>query len=47
MKINGKVLAMAFILTLACWAIAYALTSEQILQSIFVPASNSIRVAIQ
>lgn len=47
MKINGKALAIAFFATLTLWAIAHALTSDQILQSIYIPASNSIRVVQQ
>lgn len=42
---NGKVVGLAFIVTLAIFAIAYAITTDQIWSNIYVPgATPSLRV---
>lgn len=44
MKINGKALAMAFIVTIACYAIGWAITVDQIWQAVYNSANQTLRV---
>ncbi len=41
--INRKAMGMAFIVTLACWAIAYAITVDQIWQAVYDSANTALR----
>lgn len=44
MTINRKALGIAFFATLGAIALAYAATTDQIWNAVFISASNSIRV---
>lgn len=44
MKINGKALGLAFAFTLACWAISWAITVDQIWNAVYITSSQSLRV---
>jgi len=43
-KINGKALAVAFALTLAGWAVVWAITIDQIWQNVYDSTNTSLRI---
>jgi hypothetical protein len=46
MKLNGRVVGLSFLVTLALSALAYALTSSEVWQSVYDSSNTAIRVNI-
>ena len=44
MKINGKALGIAFIVTMGFWAIAWAITTDEIWRNIYDSTNTAIRL---
>lgn len=44
MTLNKRVMGVAFIVTIAFYAIAYALTTDQIFSAVYISGSQSLRV---
>lgn len=44
MKLNGKVLGLAFAMTLGCWAVVWAITVSEIWNSVYDSANSSLRI---
>jgi hypothetical protein len=43
-EINRKALGIAFVVTLACWAIAWAITVDEVWRNVYDSANTALRI---